>query len=84
MNIQDFFNQDNYQVWIHSKFNINTEIYNFPVNIIKNKQILNIKSHSKIEPSWLPHTPVILYMNGFCISEFCHTVTKEKSETTKP
>ena len=52
--------------------------------IIKNKQILKIKSHSKIEPSWLPHTPVILYTNGFCISEFCHTVTREKSDIMKP
>ena len=36
----DFFeniNQDKYQVWIHPKFNINKEIYNFPINIVKNK-----------------------------------------------
>lgn len=36
----DFFkniNQDKYQVWIHPKFNINKEIYNFPVNVVKNK-----------------------------------------------
>ena len=37
-----------YQVWIHSKFNINPKIYNFPINIIKNKIKTNNKSDISI------------------------------------
>ena len=37
-----------YQVWIHSKFNVNQKIYNFPINIIKNKIKTNNKSDISI------------------------------------
>lgn len=37
-----------YQVWIHSKFDINKKIYNFPINIVKNKIKTNSKSNISI------------------------------------
>ena len=38
--------------------------------------------HNNIDPSWLPHTPEILYNNGFVVWEFWKTLVTLKSETT--
>ena len=35
-----------------------------------------------MEPSWLPQTPEILYINGFVVCEFWKTFNSVKSETT--
>lgn len=45
-----FKNVDNnkYQVWIHPKFNVNKKIYNFPINVVKNKIKTNNKSDISI------------------------------------
>ena len=40
-----------------------------------------MKTHSIIEPSWLPQTPVTLYSIGFDGFEFSKTLRTEKSET---
>ena len=36
-----------------------------------------------MEPSWLPHTPVILYIKGSWLFELFFTTFKEKSEVIK-
>ncbi|MFL5267241.1 MAG: hypothetical protein ACJ8AH_11720 [Stellaceae bacterium] len=40
-----------------------------------------MKTHSNIEPSWLPQAPVTLYSIGFDRLEFSKTLSSEKSET---
>jgi hypothetical protein len=42
----------------------------------------SIRIHNSIDPSWFPHTPVILYSIGFAECEFSTTFTTVKSETT--
>ena len=42
-----------------------------------------INTHNKSEPSWFPHTPLILYINGFKVCELFETINKEKSEVIK-
>ena len=41
---------------------------------------LMISNHSNIDPSWLPHVPVILYNRGLEECEFWKTLKFEKSE----
>ena len=40
------------------------------------------KTQSSMEPSWFAHVPVILYMNGLAVCEFCQTFRTEKSDVT--
>ena len=40
------------------------------------------RSHNNIDPSWFPHTPVILYNNGFDECELLKTLRFEKSDMT--
>ena len=40
-------------------------------------------AHSSKEPSWLPHTPVILYISGVALCEFDAASCTEKSLVTK-
>ena len=42
-----------------------------------------INTHNKSEPSWLPHTPLILYINGFKVCELLETINREKSDVIK-
>ena len=51
----------------------------YDVNLKKDR----IKIHSIREPSWLPHTPLILYINGLSECELFVTIDKEKSEIRK-
>ena len=44
---------------------------------------VTISTHSSIDPSWLPHVPLILYSIGFAEWLFCTTSRSEKSEVTK-
>ena len=43
---------------------------------------VRISTHSSIEPSWLPQTPVILKSSGFSEWVFSQTFSTEKSEAT--
>ena len=39
-----------------------------------------MQSHNKIDPSWLPQVPDILYINGLSECEFWKTLKFEKSD----
>ena len=56
----------------------------FPNQLIRAPKKESNRTHNSIEPSWLPQVPVILYIKGFDVCEFCQTVIREKSEIKKP
>ena len=42
----------------------------------------SMNTHSSMEPSWFPHTPVILYSSGLSVWLFSATLMTEKSDVT--
>ena len=67
-------------IWSIVDFNVNSIILFLEKR--KPKKLIT-SNHSKIEPSWLPHTPVILYISGNSLFEFFDVINKEKSDIIK-
>ena len=78
---------NNKKIKVISDWNERVKVLYWRSNLLSNFEIKKPKktktnTQSYIEPSWFPHTPVILYKRGLAECEFWYTFNKEKSETT--